>query len=70
VDSREWHLSPELWAKTMKRHARMSAHGIIVMHFTPKRIRSEAAQVAAELRAAIEAGRQRPPLDIRAMPAR
>jgi hypothetical protein len=70
VDSREWHLSPEQWAKTMERHARMSAHGIIVLHFTPKRIRTEAAKVTAELRAAIETGRQRPPLTIRAIPAR
>ena len=70
VDSREWHLSPELWARTMERHARMSAQGIIVVHFTPKRIRSDAAKVAAELRAAIDAGRHRPRLDIRAVPAR
>jgi hypothetical protein len=70
VDSREWHLSPADWARTMERHARMSAQGIIVLHFTPTRIRSDAARVAAELRAAIEAGRRRAPLAIRAVPSR
>lgn len=70
VDSREWHLSPELWARTQERHVRMSAHGILVVHFTPKRIRSDATKVAAELRATIAAGRQRAPLDIRAVESR
>src|SRR5260370_5442685 len=41
VDSKEWHLSPEDWQQTMSRHARMSAHGIIVLHFTPRQIRTE-----------------------------
>ncbi|HWF81237.1 MAG TPA: hypothetical protein VN695_11695 [Streptosporangiaceae bacterium] len=29
VDSREWHLSPEQWKKTIARHSAMSARGII-----------------------------------------
>jgi hypothetical protein len=65
ADSREWHLSPELWKRTMARHAAMSAHGIIVLHFPPSRIKTEASQVVAELRSAIEAGLRRPPLAIR-----
>ncbi len=68
VDSREWHLSPDQWARTMTRHAKMTAHGIFVLHFTPKRIKLDAAQVLTELRSAIEAGRQRPPLPIRVHP--
>jgi hypothetical protein len=70
VDSREWHLSPAGWERMQVRHAKMSAHGILVLHFAPRRIRSDAAAVAAELRAAIEVGRRRPPLPIRAVPAR
>jgi hypothetical protein len=66
VDSREWHLLPRDWERTMARHNLMSAHGIIVVHFTPRRIRSESAAVAAELRAAIDAGLRRPRLEIRA----
>jgi hypothetical protein len=70
VDSREWHLSPELWARTLERHSRMSAQGIIVVHYTPRRIRTDGAQVVAELRSAIEAGRRRPALAVRVVPGR
>lgn len=68
LDSREWHLSPELWKKTMERHAAMSAQGIIVLHFPPSRIRSDAARVIEELRSAVAAGLRRPPLAIRTIP--
>jgi hypothetical protein len=47
----------------------MSAHGILVLHFAPRRIRADARAVVAELRAAIEAGQRRPALAIRAVPA-
>ena len=69
VDSREWHLSPDGWERTMLRHARMSAHGIIVLHFPPSRIRSDAAGVAAEIKAALAVGRARPRLAVRALPS-
>jgi hypothetical protein len=69
VDSREWHLSPDDWDRTLSRHARMSAHGIIVLHFTPRRIRSESPAVIAELRQALASGRARPRLPVRAVPA-
>jgi hypothetical protein len=68
LDSREWHLSPELWSRTLARQAKMSANGIIVLHFTPGRIRAEGPKVVAELRSAIEAGKRRPLLPIRAVP--
>ena len=41
VDSREWHLSPEDWQRTLRRHTSMSAHGIIVLHVTPQQNRTE-----------------------------
>jgi hypothetical protein len=69
VDSREWHLSPEDWQRTLRRSARMSACGIIVLHVTPQRVRSEAATVAAEIRSALAAGRGRPRLAVRTLPA-
>jgi hypothetical protein len=68
ADSREWHLSPQDWERTLARHARMSAHGIVVLHFTPQQIRNQRAAVAANLRSALAAGRDRPPLPIRAVP--
>jgi len=69
VDSREWHLLPADWERTQARHARMSAHGILVLHYAPRRIRSDPAGVVAELRSAIENGRRRGPLAIRVVPA-
>ncbi|PZS39157.1 MAG: hypothetical protein DLM62_09805 [Pseudonocardiales bacterium] len=69
VDSREWHLSPEDWQRTLRRSTRMNALGINVMHVTPQRIRTEAAMVAAEIRSALEAGRARPRLAVRTLPA-
>jgi len=69
VDSRAWHLSPEDWERTLRRHARMSAHGIIVLHFTPHLIRTDPARVVANIRSALAAGQARPPLAIRALPA-
>jgi hypothetical protein len=69
VDSREWHLSAEAWELTMRRHARMTAQGILVLHFTPKQIRNEPAQVVAALRAALDAGRATGQPQVRALPA-
>jgi len=70
VDSREWHLGPEQWQKTMARHDLMGAHGIIVIHFTPRQLKTEGRRIAAELKSAIDAGRRRPPLKIRVEPHR
>lgn len=69
VDSREWHLSPEDWQRTLRRGTRMNALGINVMRFTPQRIRTEAAEVAGEIRSALEAGWDRPQLAVRTLPA-
>jgi hypothetical protein len=68
VDSREWHYLPDQWAQTLARHSRMTAHGILMVHFTPKQVRSEPRRIVADFRSAIETGRQRPPLGIRAVP--
>ncbi len=69
VDSREWHLSPEDWERTLARHARMIGYGILVLHFTPHQVRTQPDWVAAEIRSALGAGRQWPALGVRARPA-
>jgi hypothetical protein len=69
VDSREWHLSPEDWERTMRRHARMTAEGILVLHFTPRQISAERAQVISTLRAALETPRAAGRPRVRALPA-
>lgn len=68
LDSREWHYSPDQWEKTMARHSRMTAHGILMVHFTPRQVRREPRRIMTEFKSAIESGRQRPPLGIRAVP--
>jgi very-short-patch-repair endonuclease len=69
VDSREWHLSPADWERTMRRHATMSSHGILVLHFTPRQIRSESATVIAAVADTLQTGRARPTLPITARQA-
>jgi len=69
VDSREWHLSPHDHARTLERQRRMGKYGIVVLPFTPKQIRSQPAEVLATIRAALEAARGRPPLNLRTVPA-
>lgn len=69
VDSREWHMSPEDWEHTLRRNTRMSAHGIIVLHVTPRQIRTEAGSVVADIRSALRRGSERPRLTIRALPS-
>jgi len=39
VDSREYHLGPEDWQRTMRRHNQLAAYGALVIHFTPSEIR-------------------------------
>jgi hypothetical protein len=52
---------------TLARDARMSARGIIVLHFPPRRLRTDSAAVAAQIRSALDAGHQRGRLGIRAV---
>jgi hypothetical protein len=66
VDSRRSHLSPESWEETMRRHARMTALGILVLHFSPRQIREEPDQVLAKVRAALASRHGAPVPSIRA----
>jgi hypothetical protein len=68
VDSRAWHLSPEDWDRTRRRHDRMAAAGIIVLHFSPRELRRERAKVANLIKGALNRGLTRPPLPIRTIP--
>lgn len=60
VDSKEWHLSPKDWEKTMTRHARLTALGILVLHFTPRQIRHEPDQVLGIIRQTLASRRDHP----------
>jgi very-short-patch-repair endonuclease len=56
VDSREWHLSPADWAKTMRRHNELTSHGLQLLHFTPGQIRHEPRSVITTIAGALQGG--------------
>jgi len=65
VDSREFHLLPEDWEQTMRRHRRMSAAGLSVLHLSPRQLHTEPRQVLADIAAALRAGRPAPRVTMR-----
>lgn len=67
VDSKAWHLSPADWERTLARHARMTAQGILVLHFPPGRLRAEKRKVVDEIRSA-HARSRGPLVHIRTVP--
>jgi hypothetical protein len=69
IDSYEWHLSPADYEATLARRSRMTAAGIVVVHHTPRRIRTDERGVLAELEGAYEQCRTRPRPAVRAVPA-
>jgi len=68
VDSYAWHLSPEDSDRTKKRHDLMFSVGILPLHFSPKQIRREPAEVVRMIRNTLDRGLSRPPLPIRTIP--
>ena len=69
VDSRQYHLSPEDYARTTARHNHLTAYGINLLHFLPSMLRQEPSTVIDDLRGAITRGNNRPPLPIVTVPA-
>lgn len=69
VDSREYHYRAEDWQRTIRRHDRLVAHGVLVLHFTPQRMKEEPEEIVREIRSALTQGAARPPLALKALPA-
>jgi very-short-patch-repair endonuclease len=69
ADSREYHYPAGDWQRTMRRHDRLVARGVLLLHFTPRQIRSSPEEVISQIRAALDAGRQRPRLPLITRPA-
>ena len=69
VDSRAYHLTAGDQDRTTDRHDRLIARGILVLHFPPKRLKTDPSGVISDLRSAIEKGLGRPRLPIKALPA-
>jgi hypothetical protein len=60
VDSREFHFSPEDWEKTMRRHRRIEAAGIRVLHLSPRQVEHEPQQILRDIADALKTGRPLP----------
>ena len=56
IDSREWHLLPAHWEATMRRHARLTAAGIAVIHVSPRQIRTEPDRIVRDIADALRQG--------------
>jgi hypothetical protein len=69
IDSRRWHMNPDDWERTMDRHSRLGEHGIVTLHFTPHKLRTDPASVMAKMTNAYKSGIARPRLRITAVPA-
>jgi hypothetical protein len=64
IDSREWHLDPAGWERTMERHALMTRRGILVVHVSPRLIWRRPDEFVTRVRDALDAGRRRGPVPV------
>jgi hypothetical protein len=69
VDSRQWHLAPDDWERTMVRHSDLSQYGIVTLHVTPHQLRSAPDAFLRKAANAYKAGAARPRLAILTLPA-
>jgi hypothetical protein len=68
IDSREFHLDPEGWERTLHRHRAMSSFGILVVHVTPRQMRREPEGILRHLAGTLESA-PGPRVPIIAVPA-
>jgi hypothetical protein len=69
IDSREWHLSPADYDRTMDRRSAMMAEHVVVMHTQPSKLGRRGPEVLAELRSNHRHARLRPRPPVTAIPA-
>ncbi|WP_345383381.1 hypothetical protein [Pseudonocardia yuanmonensis] len=68
IDSVEFHFSAADYERTVERHGRLSAHGILIVHSLPQTLRRRGAEVVEELRRAHAHAALRPRPPVRAVP--
>ncbi len=59
IDSLEFHLAPDDYARTMAQHSTLLANGVMTVHTIPSRLKSDPAGVVKELCGAYQAAAQR-----------
>lgn len=60
IDSKEFHMSPDDYARTMAQHSALVAAGVFVVHTLPSRLVNDTKAVINELIGTHSAGRRRP----------
>ncbi len=68
IDSREFHILPADYDRTIDRRSAMTAHGIVVLHTQPRRLRGDKPGVLDELRRSHAQAALLPPPSVRALP--
>jgi very-short-patch-repair endonuclease len=69
VDSRAYHTSVAEQEQDARRHDRLIANGVLLLHFSPRRIKADGRGVVTDVASAVVQGRGRPRLAIVAIPA-
>ncbi len=69
VDSRQWHLAPDDWERTMARHSDLGQYGIVTLHVTPQQLRSAPDAFLRRAANAYKSGIVRPRLAVVTLPA-
>lgn len=59
IDSKEFHLSPDDYERTLTRHSALTATGVLVVHTVPSRLKTDPAGVISELVGAFHAAAAR-----------
>jgi hypothetical protein len=69
IDSRQWHMAPDDWERTMTRHSDLGQYGIVTLHATPHQLRTAPAPFLRKAANAYKTGTARPRLNILTLPA-
>jgi hypothetical protein len=69
IDSRQWHLAPDDWERTMARHSDFAQYGIVTLHFTPHQLRADPGSLMRKAANAYKAGKSRLRLNVTTLPA-
>lgn len=60
IDSKEFHLSPDDYARTMAQHSALSSEGVMTVHTVPSRLKTDPGAVLKELVGAYRSAAARP----------
>jgi hypothetical protein len=69
IDSRQWHMAPDDWERTMTRHSDLGQYGIVTLHVTPHQLRTGPDDFLRKAANAYKTGTARPRLNILTLPA-